>query len=414
MANQDKDRVSEETLAPSAAAGFAETGPRPGVLAVRLWSAAGKRIDCRAAKSVPPLLGLVRDLVRASGGVIGSENADSVSASFSDVVTGLQCARRIQWAVEGLTEYDPFRGAAAAILLDAGNSGQRLASISSEDWGAADPGSIQGKILLRGGASEALEGVPGVTLGQATTGGWREWAWKSGPANASFATDEQTVLGMLRAAGRADPAAAVAVPNSADNSAAAQTRVFGSASASISARELATSGSGAETGTSAGAGKGLRIPMVAGAVAVLLIAVAVVFFLTRRSPVQSATPSTPPAGQRAAPPTQVPAIVPNPPGHANAPNPPSKHMKLSDVLKKLAPADQKATTPPPVTSRCDLTEEDIQRSLARADRYMHDGDLDEARAAYQHVLGCSTAHERAQEGLIRIQKMAAQNGSPNL
>jgi hypothetical protein len=69
--------------------------------------------------------------------------------------------------------------------------------------------------------------------------------------------------------------------------------------------------------------------------------------------------------------------------------------------------------PAPAAVHCDLTEEEIQRTLARADRYSHAGDLDDARAAYQHVLSCPSAHERAQEGLIRIQRMAAQKGSPD-
>jgi hypothetical protein len=412
MANQDKDRVPGEMLAHPSTAGIPEMGAGPGVLAVRLWSAPGKRLDCRTSKSTSPLPGLVRDLVRASGGVTGADNAEVISASFPDVVTALQCARRIQWGVEGLTEYETFRGAAAAILVDAGDAAQRQGAPSAQDWEAAEPGSILGKILLRGSAFEALEGVPGVALSQASAAGCREWAWRSGPANASFTADEQALLGMLRTAGRSDPA--VTAPAVADDAAAA-TRVF-SASAPPATRPSGISGADAERPAAA---KSLRMPIVVGAVAVLLIAVAVVFFLTRRSPVQSATPSTAPSGQEThpaqnvTPSAQTPPTVQNPPGHASALNPPSKHMKLSDVLKKLTPGDQKATPPPPAL-HCDLTEEDIQRSLARADRYMHDGDLAEARAAYQHVVGCPSAHERAQEGLIRIQRMAAQNGSPNM
>jgi len=159
---------------------------------------------------------------------------------------------------------------------------------------------------------------------------------------------------------------------------------------------------------------------VIGAVAAVLIAVAVIFFLTRKSPVQSAVPNSPAAGQEThpaqgtAPPAPAPAAAQNQPGHAGAPSTQSKHTKLGDVLKKLTPgADQKAAVPPVVASHCDLTEEDIQRSLARADRYMDNGDLADARAGYQHVQGCPSARDRAQAGLERIRKMAALNGSPN-
>ncbi len=415
MSNEDKDRVPGETGAHASASGpravIAEGGPRPGVLTVRLWSAGGKRQDCRWSKSSGPLLGLVLDTMRASGGVTGAESAEFVAASFADVVTGLQCARRIHWAVEGLNEYEAFRGAAAAILVNAGEAGQRLAAASAQDW----EGVQQGKIVLHGGACEALEAVPGISLRAPTVAGWREWVWKSAEGNAGFAADEQALLGMLRAAGRSDPAAGLAA---AEDPAGAPTRVFRGAAAMGAARQPEFAGADAER---PGAGKFLKMPIVAGAVAAVLIAVALIFFLTRKSPVQSAAPNTPAAGQEthpaqgAAPPGQTPAAAQNQPAHASAPSAPPKHSKLSDMLNKLKPGgDQKAAAPAPVVaSHCDLTEEDIQRSLARADRYMDNGDLADARAAYQHVQGCASAHDRAQAGLERIRKMEALNGKPN-
>jgi hypothetical protein len=142
-----------------------------------------------------------------------------------------------------------------------------------------------------------------------------------------------------------------------------------------------------------------------------------IFFLTRKSPVQSAAPTAGQEahpGQVAAPAGPSPAVVQNQPAHASAPSAPSKHSKLGDMLNKLKPGggDQK-TVPTVAAAHCDLTEEDIQRSLARADRYMDNGDLADARAAYQHVQGCPSVHDRAQAGLERIRKMEALNGAPN-
>lgn len=423
MANEDKDRVPARTGAHTSRSGVgAEFGPgigpkaveggsRPGVITVRLWSAAGKRLDCRWSRNNGALSGVVLDTIRASGGVTGAENPESVAASFVDVLTGLQCARRIQWAVEGLTEYEGFRGAAAAILVDAGESGRPLAAASAQDWEGVDPG----KIVLHGGACEALDGVPGVELSTATATGWREWTWRPAGGNAGFAADEQALLGILRTAGRSDPAGGSA---SDEDPAGTPTRVF-------SSRAMATGATrqpkfAAEDTEKPGVGKLLKMPVVIGAVAAVLIAVAVIFFMTRKSTVQSAAPGTPAAGQethpaqRTAPTEAAPAAAQNPPAHASTPNPPSKHTKLSEVLKKLTPGgDQKAAAPPVVASHCDLTDEDIQRSLARADRNMENGDLSDARAAYQHVQGCPSGRDRAQAGLERIRKMAALNGSPN-
>jgi hypothetical protein len=383
------------------------------VLAVRLWSAAGKRLDCRWSRSSGPLSGLVVDTIRASGGVTGAENGDFIAASFVDVTTGLQCARRIQWAVEGLSEYEATRGAAAAILVDAGEPGQQLAAPGAQEWEGVDAG----KIVLRGGACEALDGVPGVALGAATAAGWREWGWRSSAANASFASDEQSLLGMLRTAGRSDPAAGATAAG--EDAAGAPTRVFSGAMATGAARQPAF----AESETAQpGFSRFLKMPIVAGAVAALLLVVVVVFFLTRKSPVQSAAPSTP-AGQEshstpgATPAGSAPAAAQNQPAHASTPNATPKHTKLTDMLKKLTPGgDQKTVVAPPlpvVASSCGLTDEVIQRSLARADQYLNSGDLTDARASYQHVVGCPSARDRAQAGLERIRKMAALNGAPN-
>ena len=398
MANDDKDRVPDETLAPSLLPGMRGAGLPPGVLLVRPWAAAGKRLDCRVSKSSTPLLGVVLDVLTSSGGVPGAENAEYLAASFPDLVTGLQCARRIQWALEGLTESEAFRGAAAAMLMAACDESGRYAAPSDQDWIGVDPG----KVVLKPEVFEALDGVPGIALGGATAAGLREWVWKSAAGHADFAADEQVVQEMLRAAGQSDPAPV------ADGAGDAPTRMFTHAAA-VAAR----------TDDAQPAAAGLPFlkskAMVAGAAAALLIVVAVVFFLTRKAPVQSAAPTQTPAVAPAAgsmPSTAAPAATgPATEAHANPATSPQKHTKLGDLFKKGPTPDK--TTPAPVVSRCDLSEEEIQRSLTRADRYMHDGDLADARAAYQHVLGCSSAHERAQAGLVRIQRMAAQSGSPN-
>jgi len=413
MLNRDKDRVSDETLVYTPASGFGRSGPsqfgpREGILFVRLWSAAGKRLDCRPTRHSGPLLNLVLDVIRSSAGTQEAGSAEFVSARFPDIFSGLQCGRRIQWTVEGLTEHESFRSAAAAILIDAGDSSHQHQGPSGQDWEAATPG----KILLKSSVCEVLEGVPGVSLEGITAGGWRNWSWKAIEPDTSFSADEQVVGRIIQADGRIDPGT-VALST-------AQTPAR-STSASPAAANRPTAAS-SSTDIDDGAAKHsslLRIPMVAGAVGVLLIAVVLIFLLTRKTTVQSATPGavsgSSPASvsgsqpaqntpHASSPSTVAPPVVAERPAQTPAS---SKHARdKKAAVPELKPA------PAPVIVHCDLTEEDIQRSLARADRYMHAGDLADARAAYQHVLGCPSARERAQEGLNRIQRMAAQNGSP--
>src|SRR5258708_23423156 len=129
------------------------------------------------------------------------------------------------------------------------------------------------------------------------------------------------------------------------------------------------------------------------------------FGLRHNATVQSETPSSPPPVQEAQP-------VQPPPPTRQAPAKTTSSSKKPSKAEPKVDSKPPVPVPPPVISHCDLTEEDIQRSLVRADRYMHGGDLSNARAAYQHVLGCPSPLEKAQDGLNRIQRMAAQSGSP--
>lgn len=400
MANQHKDRVPDETVAASSVPGVQPARSRTSVLLVRMWLEAGKRMDARTSKTSAPLLSLVQDTMRASGGVADAENADHVAARFPDLLSGLQCARRIQWGVEGLAE--SFRGASAAMLVDACDELGRYAAPANQDWDGADPGTI----VLKPGVCEALDGVPGVSLGKTTAAGCREWVWRSTAANASLAADEQVVLGMMRAAGRSDPVTGVSAPAGADATTDAATRLFTRAGPRAAGQDDRGRGDAAL----AGGGKS-RKPLIAGAAAVVLIAVAVIFFLTRKSAVQSAAPPVQDGrpAQSATPAAQAPVGETGAVPSTNATT--AKRKGILDSVKNALNGGSKSA--PPVSSHCDLTAEDIQRSLDRADRYMHAGDLADARAAYQHVLGCPSSHEKAQEGLVRIQRMAAQSGSPN-
>jgi hypothetical protein len=394
MAKHDKDRVPGETLADSSAPGPRTPEVRSSVVGVCLWTAGPKRLDCRPSRNNSPLLGLVLDLIRSSGGLPKPENPDLLSAGFSDIASGLLCARRIQWAIEGLAEYEPFKGAVATILVD------QATENPNREWppNLGRDFSSHGRILLSPSLTEILEGQPSVALEAATAEGFRSWPWKTSNLTATSAKDEKAVLEIIQAAGRTDPSAFKAPPAVPQPLASVPVR-----DAQVGQRRPADRvDETRDESVSSGAGKSSRMPILVGAAAVLLVGIAFLFFFLHKSPVQSATPV-----QTAAP----VSVTPTPEARPVKAEPHPKQVPARDSLtsKKTAKDEPLPPSLKPAESHCDLTAEEIQRSLNRAELYMHGGDLPSARAAFQHVLGCPSAREKAQEGLNRIQRMAASN-----
>jgi hypothetical protein len=378
-------------------------------MSVCLWSGPSKRLDCRQSKNNSPVLGLVADVIRSSGGSPAGEDADLLTAGFPDLMSGLLCARRIQWGIEGLAEYDGFKGYGATILVDSSDELPVRVGQSNREWAKSldREGADRGQVLVSRGASESLEGLPGVSLEAGPTESLRRWNWKTPQPAATYSSDEQAVLAMIQAAGRSDPFVAssthsVAAP--ASTAATGQTRYE-------QTRSLGRVDDGQEP-NSPPQRKLPLVPILIGSAAVLIIGIVLLFFFSHKAPVQTTAVVQ---GEVPAHNTAAGSVVP-PQGTRDSRT--DAHPKAPSLLSRLVPKktakSETASAPPPVPvdSHCDLTEEDIQRSLDRADRYMHGGDLSNAKAAYLHVLGCPTAKAKAQDGLIRIQRMAAQNGSP--
>ena len=109
--------------------------------------------------------------------------------------------------------------------------------------------------------------------------------------------------------------------------------------------------------------------------------------------------------QTSSPDTGKPAV----PDKNTHPKPLASH---SSKPAKNDPAQEPKTEPQAAkpSGPCDLTEAEIPRTLDRAEKNMYAGKLDEALAAYQRVLGCPSAHEKALEGMQRVkQRIAAQS-----
>ncbi len=409
MAKPDKNRVPGETRAYATAPGQHPSAAWPCVVSVCLWGDLSKRLDCRYSKSNSPLVAMTLDVTRTSGGLPAPEETDLLSASFPDIKSGLLSARRIQWAIEGLTEYEPLKGAGASILVDYIDGPPRSAGPLNREWAQnldrqrANPG----QIFLSQRVCETVEGLPSMSLEVPNTTGLRSWTWKTDQPTASFAADEQAVLGMIHAAGRNDPVVLTSP------------RLIPAPSSSTSIpdlRPIQTSSLGrADTASfeapSPPATKSMRLPIMIGSAAALVVGVGLVFFFNHKPSTPGALPAQSSTPAQSAGPSSTPPVPAAHPGQ------PETHRKAPSLLDRLVPkkpaVEEPKTATPPVEARCDLTDEDIQRSLARADRYMHDGDLSNAKAAYLHVLDCPASRAKAQDGLSRIQRMAAQRGSPN-
>jgi hypothetical protein len=414
MGKLNNDRVPSETLAYATAPGLRPSEAGQCVMSVCLWGDTPKRFDCRSAKNGSPLLAMALDVIRTSGGLPGTEQQDLLSASFPDIKSGLLSARRIQWALEGLAEYDPYKSAMASVLVDYEDGLARPGGALNREWalGLDRQTGSRGKIFLSQRVSEAVEGLPSLSWEDSPLAGFRSWTWKAAQPPASFAADEQAVMGMIQAAGRSDPVLLTSPRPLPPSPPTGPAHDF----SPVSNPTLGRPDPPSYAAESPSAGKSLRIPILAGSAAVVVIGAALVFLLGHKTPPQNGTPAqgvTPAqsASPGSAPPAQA-AAHPIKQGQSET------HHKPS-LLERLEPKkpvkEEPAVAPPPtvVEAHCDLTDEDIQRSLARADRYMHDGDLSNAKAAYLHVMGCPASKAKAQEGLSRIQKMAAQNGSPN-
>jgi hypothetical protein len=248
-------------------------------------------------------------------------------------------------------------------------------------------------------------------LRPAHDGNWRELQWQPQAGPSSFEADEQSVLGLIRALGRQDPCA------ESPGLAPAETPA-------PSAPAIATTGvyeapaSLGRSFTDPEAPPFWKKPWVlvsAGAVVLVLLAAAIIPAMVSgnhpKAPVPDATTQT-------APPTAPPSTSsPVAPSNAAAPAVPEKPRDQKPAAKPgkqpKAPASPVAINEPPpkpAPASCDLTEGEIPRSLNRAESLMFAGKLEESQDAYQRLVGCPSAHEKALEGLRLVkQRMATQS-----
>jgi hypothetical protein len=405
MTNLRTDRVPDRTLskasAPEVQAGAPDVragNQRAFVLAVRLFASDGGASPAGVSwNNAGPSATLALDLIKASGGTRDAGGDAVVTAGFPNLPSALLTARRLQWALEGLGG-------------EGGNTTATILVHSADDPSAASAQAAlekasPGRILLGGSVAESVYQLPNIMLRDAAgPGGWREMLWRSAAA-ANPASDEHSVLLQIRELGREDPCPAeMQAPAPRAVTAAVRPDV----SATVAEDDLL--GHTRREPDPAPATKKWLIVGGAAAAVVVFGAVLIPFLVSGNHAKTAAPPPTPPTSVAEPPPATVPTPAPvqpvpsvktpsTKPGHTSGGKQP-RTDQAGDTNKEAR-----------VSGKCDLTESEIPKTLDRAEHYLHAGQLEEAQAQYERVVGCPAAHEKAQAGLRLVKQRIDTQGT---
>jgi hypothetical protein len=398
MLNLNDDRTSDQTLANFSAPERGRVSGAGAVLSIRVCAGKTGEIFNSAADGSTANC-LVSDVIRGSGGVPRPGRGRMLIADFPNVQEAVLAARRLQWALEGLAESEACKEGAAAILVqsmdEASNEGLVYRTLESAQ---------AGKILLSRSVYGYVDGVPGLKLGGSSNEDWHDLSWRGGPDDSSsFAADERSVLGLIRAAGREDPGsgksnAPVARPGPAPVKREIREEPKADAHETVirprSDREPPIEGS-----------KKRPLILIAGALVICSVALAIYFL--RPKPLE---PDSVPAARQPAPTANQPELPKAPPtGLTPAPVPSQDALTPQNPPPKPVPESptgtQAGVPPPAPRGACEVNERNVEGILARADALMHDGQLSQAKANYLEVQGCASARGKAQAGLARVNQL---------
>ena len=417
MTNLRQDRVPGPTLSPTSAnpSGGSAVNGRPGspgsvVLSLRLRTtdSSGASADVSWSPSAvahSPAAALCFDVLAASGGALDPAPDGTLTARFSNLQSALLAARRLQWAIEGLADAGSTVSVGVAIQsLESQDAAEVLPSPDT-----ATPGA---RVWVNSTIAEAVQQLPGSILSNASEGNWREVQWRAPGTPSNLAADEQAVLSLIQALGRKDPC--VAQPEQPE----AVPHVPAPATTGVHPAP-GLGRSHVESARAFGLGKRKWLILGGAAVVVVLAAILVIPAMVSgghsKVPAQTTDTSRPvPANSsNALPAAETPAATDKAHDQSGSSGealqkPPAKTSKPP----KWEPKSESKIEPQPAlkpSGSCELTEAEIPRSLARAENLMYAGKLDDAQDAFQHLLGCPSAHEKAAAGLQRVkQRMATQ------
>lgn len=422
MANVPHDRADLAALAPDTA--------RDSGLLLEPWAAAHTSVpavlsvhfaaaESSFASAISPALSLAADLIQASGGTRNPSDADTVSASFPNLPLAVLIGRRLQWALQGFA-------VAGTVIVRAGEEGL--------DGSMPLASAATGQILLSPQAAGSVSNLPGLTLQgfdrRENGNGWHELLWQSPSQADSFAEDEQSLLGLIRDCGREDPCP----PEPAWGA-------FGSVPPGASKTTSVPEPAPADR-----TWLGKRRWLLVGGIGIALVLVIGIIALAahrgtapaqatskpaEQSPSRAVSTDSPlassdshvassdshalsdshgassgPAAAKVAS-VAMSKPVPLPPSdihaaHSRAPK------EATDEVKQALPVESHPKKPAE-TQACEFSEAGISRALTRAETDMHDGRLEEAKAAFLTIRGCASAHQRVEEDLRIVQlKISAQ------
>ena len=178
-------------------------------LSIRLWrsSETGQPGDLSWTSNDPAVC-LALDLIGAEHGVASAPQGKFHVAAFSGIQTAVSTARRLQWALSGLSEAPQFAATAAAVLVHASPDLPELEAGSSALLPLEN--AAPGQILLTVKAAELLRDLPGLPLQAASDAGLCELLWRSSEAASSRSSDEEALSRFIQLNGLENEAPAPA------------------------------------------------------------------------------------------------------------------------------------------------------------------------------------------------------------
>ncbi len=410
MANLRQDGVPAPTLSHVSAPGAqngAVAAPRSIVLSLRLRTAdsSGSGADV-SWEADSPAAALCLDVLSASGGAPDPPQGAILPVKFLNLQSAILAARRVQWAIQGLAESS---GAATGVAIAIHQVEDPVGESSTTALAAAAPT----RILVSANIAQAMRQLPGFAIDQSGNEDWRSLEGRPADPRSDVSADEQSLLGLIRALGREDP-----VPPKVEAPASVPVAVPPVTGTYQPPQGLGRAHAEPEP---APAPSRMKWLIVGGAAAVVVLVAALVIpriVSGGHAGTPTQNPGQPPAqSSGATPPVTTPPPTPSNPAAPDKPHaskPAAKSVKPPKPGSSVDATTESPAPPPPKPAggSCDLTEGEIPRSLSRAESLMYAGKLAEAQAAYQRVVGCPSAHDKALEGLQRVkQRMAAQGTS---
>lgn len=421
MAAPEQTRTIEQAAPPGSFSKQGDPSSQGAFISVRFWMGSGEPV-ASPLESDSPAVCLTQDLISASQGVPVAGQGEALVAGFPSFHAAILAARRLQWAMQGLSEADGLQAASVAILIHAseGGPGQPAGGEALGLLKQAAPG----QILLTEEVSRFFENLPGLPMMAAPGKGLRELLWRAPEDQSSRAVDEEVLSQLIEQQG-------------------VQIQPQEEPEPTVISEQFAAPPAGTgnlEQFRPEPARRRSPWVMVGVAMAVIALAAAGYFYWSRensasapeqtpaqiQTPAQTTPPSTVETTAPAAQGGQQPPAGPVKPAEqerpaAQAPAKPAKNgskgaAKPSEQQTPQQERPQPAKAQPEQQrGRCDLDSSQYSGQIDQAWKNLGRGKYADAQREFGAVLACDPGNGRAKEGLDRARMAAreADGGSNN-